>query len=122
MDPGHETVYSEVDVNIRTSMTDDDRAPSVLRRSRLRGSLFLATNCGRIAARQEQLEGKDMAHLFRSGQSVRLNRGFANRTAPEGLYQVVKQLPDNGGDPQYRIKSAREPHERVVKESDLERA
>jgi hypothetical protein len=36
--------------------------------------------------------------------------------------ELVRQLPDNGGDLQYRIKSAREPHERVVKERDLRRA
>lgn len=63
-----------------------------------------------------------MAHLFRSGQSVRLNGGFPYRAAAQGVYEVVRQLPDDGGDPQYRIKSAREPHERVAKESDLERA
>jgi hypothetical protein len=63
-----------------------------------------------------------MTHLFRSGQTVRLNRGFPYRSAAEGTYEVVRQLPDNGGDLQYRIKSAREPHERVVKERDLERA
>ena len=62
-----------------------------------------------------------MKHRFRSGQSVRLNRGFPNRAAAEGLYEVVRQLPDSGGDLQYRIKSAREPHERVVKEGELEK-
>jgi hypothetical protein len=63
-----------------------------------------------------------MTHRFRSGQTVRLNRGYPHRSASAGVYQVVRQLPDNGGDPQYRIKSASEPHERVVTESDLQRA
>jgi hypothetical protein len=63
-----------------------------------------------------------MTYLFRSGQTVRLTRGFPYRSAAQGLYEVVRQLPDNGGDLQYRIKSVSEPHERVVKECDLERA
>jgi hypothetical protein len=66
--------------------------------------------------------GRDMTHRFRSGQTVRLNRGYPHRAASGGLYQVVRQLPDKAGDPQYRIKSASEPHERVVTESDLQRA
>ena len=62
-----------------------------------------------------------MSHQFRSGQTVRLNRSLSNRSAATGDYKIVRPLPDNGGELQYRIKSEREPHERVVKESDLER-
>ena len=39
-----------------------------------------------------------------------------------GDYQIVRQLPDSAGEFHYRIKSSREAHERVVKESDLELA
>lgn len=63
-----------------------------------------------------------MTHRFRSGQAVRLNRRYPYRSAADVVYRVVRQLPDNGGDLQYRIKSASEPHERVVTESDLQRA
>jgi hypothetical protein len=63
-----------------------------------------------------------MTHQFRSGQMVRLCRGLPYRSAAEGDYKIVRQLPDSGGELQYRIKSMREPHERVVKESDLEKA
>ena len=62
-----------------------------------------------------------MPHQFRSGQTVRLSRSLSNRSAAAGDYKVVRPLPDNGGELQYRIKSEREPHERVVKESDLEK-
>jgi hypothetical protein len=62
-----------------------------------------------------------MAHQFRSGQTVRLCRSSRFGVAAEGDYEIVRQLPDNGGERQYRIKSVREPHERVVGESDLER-
>jgi hypothetical protein len=46
-------------------------------------------------------------------------RGFPHRSAAEGDYKIVRQLPDDGGELQYRVKSVREPHERVVKESEL---
>jgi hypothetical protein len=68
--------------------------------------------------RIEELEA-DMAHQFRSGQLVRLRRNIRYGAA-QGDYEIVRQLPDEGGELQYRIKSVREPHERVVKESDLE--
>jgi len=61
-------------------------------------------------------------HRFRIGQRVQFTRGFPNRAAAAGEYQVLRQLPDDGGECLYRIKSTRESHERVVKESELERA
>jgi hypothetical protein len=65
--------------------------------------------------------GADMTPQFRSGQTVRLSRGLPYKSAADGDYKIIRQLPDNGGEQQYRIKSVREPHERVVKESDLEK-
>ena len=63
-----------------------------------------------------------MTHKFHSGQTVRLSRTPSYRSAADGEYKIVRPLPDGGGELQYRIKSVREPHERVVKESELERA
>jgi len=63
-----------------------------------------------------------MTHKFHSGQTVHLSRSLAAGSAPGGDYKVVRQLPADGGEPQYRIKSVREPYERVAKESDMERA
>jgi hypothetical protein len=40
---------------------------------------------------------------------------------PGGVYEVVKQLPGSG-EPEYRIKSANEPHQRVARESELSKA
>ena len=57
-----------------------------------------------------------MAHQFRSGQFVRLFRSIRSG----GDYEIIRPLPDEGGELRYRVKSTREPHERVVKESDLE--
>ena len=59
-----------------------------------------------------------MTHQFRAGQTVHLLRSPL-RAAAGGEFKVVRPLPDDGGETQYRIKSVREPHERVVKESDL---
>lgn len=57
-------------------------------------------------------------HKFKVGETVFL-RSAASRNAPSGAYQVTKQLPGTGGEHEYRIKSASEPHERVVRESEL---
>lgn len=42
--------------------------------------------------------------------------------AANGTYRVVKLLPSDGEDYQYRIKSAGEAFERVAKESQLDRS
>ena len=54
------------------------------------------------------------------GQKVRFSRGFPYRDAAAGDYEVLCRLPDRDGEYQYRIKSVCEPHERVVKESELD--
>ena len=63
-----------------------------------------------------------MTHRFRPGQLVRLARNRSNAAAATGDYKIVRQLPETSGELQYRVKSTRENHERVVKESELERA
>ncbi len=60
------------------------------------------------------------AHRYHVGQIVRLGGGFRN--AVVGDYKVLSQLPSRDGELQYRIKSSREPYERVVKEGELEHA
>ena len=39
-----------------------------------------------------------------------------------GAYEVIKQLPHNGREFEYRIKSANEEHEHVARESELTKA
>jgi hypothetical protein len=63
-----------------------------------------------------------MAHQFKTGQIVRLSQGISARTAPRTEFKVVRQLPEVGGEVQYRIKADRETFERVVVESALEKA
>jgi hypothetical protein len=59
------------------------------------------------------------AHKFRVGQLVTLH---SKRHGASGeRFEVVKLLPRADGDFQYRIKSTRDGHERVVFESELSR-
>jgi hypothetical protein len=44
------------------------------------------------------------------------------RNVPGGAYEVIKQLPYNGREFEYRVKSASEEHERVMRESELTKA
>jgi hypothetical protein len=60
----------------------------------------------------------ELMHKFRVGQTVDLIPSTA-RSAARGHYEIVSLRPAEGGNPQYRIKSKSESHERVVAESDL---
>jgi hypothetical protein len=67
------------------------------------------------------MEGSVQDHKFKVGQSVSFSSGPFGRGGANGIYKVIQLLPREGDDCQYRIKSAAEPHERVVKESQLSR-
>jgi hypothetical protein len=61
-------------------------------------------------------------HKFHIGDIVELERSFL-RWASGGVYEVTKRLPkSDAGEYGYRIKSSNEPHERVVRESELSKA
>ena len=60
-------------------------------------------------------------HKFQIGQTVLFTLRPIGHMAANDSYQVVRLLPSDGDDYQYRIKSAREAFERVVKESQLDR-
>jgi hypothetical protein len=62
------------------------------------------------------------AHKYRVGESVYYTSPTFGRAAASGSYTVVKLLPSEGDDYQYRIKSSGEAFERVAKESQLDRA
>jgi hypothetical protein len=59
------------------------------------------------------------SHKYKVGQSVQYNSNSARRLGPNGSFKIVKLLPSEGDEQQYRIKSASEPHERIAKESEL---
>ena len=61
-------------------------------------------------------------HKFRIGQSVNYTSGLFGAGSASGVYKITRLLPPEDNDFQYKIKSAAEPHERVAKESQLDRA
>ena len=66
-----------------------------------------------------QITGSAMpSHKFHIGESVTLTPSIS-RNVSGGIYQVTKQLPHNGREFEYHIKSADEQHQRVARESDL---
>jgi hypothetical protein len=76
------------------------------------------------ASRGDQLPCRRVAlkaHRFSIGQSVYFTSGPMGRAGASGSYKIVKLLPSDGDDYQYRIKSAGEAFERVAKESQLDR-
>ena len=61
------------------------------------------------------------SHKFTIGQNVRYTSGPFGRFGASGAFKVVKLLPLEGDEHQYRIKSVGEAFERVAKESQLDR-
>ena len=62
------------------------------------------------------------SHRYQVGEVVYYTSPTFGRTAASGNYTVVKLLPSEGDDYQYRIKSSGEAFERVAKESQLDKA
>jgi hypothetical protein len=77
-----------------------------------------------VAARKAfaSVQEAHLAHKYRVGDNVHIIAGLLGRGDATGVFQVVRVLPIEGDEQQYRIKSANEPHERVAKHSQLERA
>jgi hypothetical protein len=59
-------------------------------------------------------------HRFRVGQTVFYTSSPISRPGASGSYKVVRLLPSDGEDYQYRIKNPGEAFERVAKESQLD--
>ena len=59
-------------------------------------------------------------HKFYVGQTVFYTSSPISRPGASGSYKVVRLLPSDGEDYQYRIKNPGEAFERVAKESQLE--
>jgi len=70
------------------------------------------------AARWVNLLREKLMHKFHVGQYVDLMPRVIRRAA-NGIYEITRLVPENESDPQYRVKSRDEPHERVVSESEL---
>jgi hypothetical protein len=55
---------------------------------------------------------------FAIGQNVVMKQSAVHR-APTDTFEITRLLPAEGDNPQYRIRSLLDGHERVVVESDL---
>ncbi len=62
--------------------------------------------------------GAMLDHRFHVGQTVFVDRS-PTQNISGGAYIVTKKLPERDGEFEYRVKSMNEPHERVVRESQL---
>ena len=77
----------------------------------LKTSQSLSFECRRTALQE---------HKFQIGQTVYFTSRPIGHMVANSTYQVVKLLPSDGADYQYRIKNANEAFERVARESQLE--
>jgi hypothetical protein len=89
----------------------------MLKEARVR-SLLLSANLGSAGEAFEARE-RALAHKYRVGETVYFTASNVSRPASNGTYQVIRLLPTDGDDCQYRIKSSDEAFERVAKESQL---
>ena len=71
---------------------------------------------------REMHHNTSVSHRFAVGNMVRLSKTVPLRNAVPGLYEVLAQLPEREGRCQYRIKSEREPYQRIIKEDELQLA
>jgi hypothetical protein len=60
-----------------------------------------------------------LKHKFPVGTRVSFTASNVARPAASGSYEIIRLLPTEGDDCQYRIKSSTEAFERVAKESQL---
>lgn len=58
-------------------------------------------------------------HRYGVGERVTYVRGHFDGDVTSGVYTITRLMPADGPDPQYRVKSDRETHERTLKESQL---
>jgi hypothetical protein len=96
------------------------RAPSIAPKSSLKLTKMLRTPSPPV----QPLSGSEIAiktHRYQVGETVYYTSPTFGRAAATGSYTVVKLLPSEGDDYQYRIKSTGEAFERVAKESQLDR-
>jgi len=75
-----------------------------------------AVSVAQVVARTQVLR----THKYRVGQTVFYTSSPISRPGASGSYKVVRLLPSDGEDYQYRIKNPGEAFERVAKESQLE--
>jgi len=97
------------------------RAPSIAPKSAVKSAAKMIRTPSPPVQPVDGHEISIMAHKYRVGETVYYTSPTFGRAAASGSYTVVKLLPSEGDDYQYRIKSSGEAFERVAKESQLDR-
>lgn len=60
-------------------------------------------------------------HSFAVGQNVELLQSRFGASAPAGGYTILRLLPNDDADREYRVRNLQDGHERVVRESQMRR-
>ncbi len=58
-------------------------------------------------------------HKFAVGKTVRLRPASFGPSRPRDTFEILRHLPADSGDNQYRVKSVDDGHERVIRESEI---
>lgn len=58
-------------------------------------------------------------HRFRVGDRIELIPGTLDGTLARGLFTVLRTLPNDGMDREYRLRHLQDGHERVARESQM---
>jgi hypothetical protein len=70
--------------------------------------------------RRYRVMERALKHKYTVGETVYFTASNVARPAASGTYEVIRLLPTDGDDCQYRIKNSTEAFERVAKESQLD--
>ena len=97
------------------------RAPSIAPKLALKSAAKMIRTPSPPMQPMAAYDIKIMAHKYQVGEKVYFTSPTFGRAAATGSYTVLKLLPSEGDDYQYRIKSSGEAFERVAKESQLDR-
>jgi hypothetical protein len=120
------TARGAVSNTSRASATSRKSGRAVDIKSKILASKILASKILRTVSPPTQpiatQELPARSHKYQVGEAVYYTSPTFGRAAATGSYTVVKLLPSEGDDYQYRIKSSGEAFERVAKESQLDRA
>jgi len=58
-------------------------------------------------------------HRFAVGQDVQFTPSRFDGAAPAGTYTIIRLLPNDSADREYRVRSTEDGHERVLRESKI---
>jgi hypothetical protein len=100
----------------KASLRQPVRKPESLSAIRITAVKMAAVTVAQVTAFSPALR----THKFRVGQAVFYTSSPISRPGATGSYKVVRLLPSDGDDYQYRIKNPGEAFERVAKESQLD--